>query len=126
MFPHLLLMLVVKMRKLELRYRWSPMVKTQGWWITRAFLPLTIRYDFGRAPKLWSMMLVLLAVLWSVSLSRMNRGHAGLVQARQLVRPTKSGWDGIQVRRIACYALVVVKSGVELVSGEGDVMPLLK
>ena len=72
------------------------------------------------------MMLVPLAVWWSVSLGRMKTGCTGLVLARQLVLATKSGWDGILVKRIACYARMVVNFGGEFVLREGGSLRLLK
>ena len=72
------------------------------------------------------MMLVLLAVWWSVSLRRMKSGYTGLVLARQLVLATKSGWDGILVKRIACWARMVVKFGGEFVLREGGPLRLRK
>ena len=71
-------------------------------------------------------MLVLLAVWWSVSLRRMKIAHAGLVLAGQLVLAARSGWDGISVIRIACYARRVVISGGECVWREGGLLRLMK
>ena len=70
-------------------------------------------------PRSQSVMLVRLAVWWSVSLGRMKTGCTGLVLARRLVLTTNSGWDGILVKRIACCARMVVNLGGDCVLREG-------
>ena len=102
------------------------MVKTQVWWPTMGFLRGRRGYDFGDGPRSQSVMLVMLAVLWSVSLGRMKTGCTGLVWARQLVLATKTGWDGILVKRIPCCARMVVNVGGEFVLREGVPLRLLK
>ena len=77
-------------------------------------------------PRSQSVMLVLLAVWSSVSLGRMKTGCTGLLLARQLVLATKSGWDGILVKRIACCARKVVNFGGEFVLREGGPLRLLE
>ena len=90
------------------------------------FLTARRRYDFGVGPRSQSVMLVRLAVWWSMSLERMKTGCTGLVLARRLVLATNSGWDGILVNRIACFARMVVNFGGEFVLREGGPLRLLK
>ena len=82
--------------------------------------------DFVGEPILWSVMLVRLAVWWSVNLGRMKSGHTGQVLARQHVLAIRSGWDGLWVIRIACHATSVVNSGAEFVLREGGALRLIK
>ena len=56
----------------------------------------------------------------------MKTGCTGLVLARQLVLATKSGWDGILVKKIAYCARMVVNFGGEFVLREGSTLRLLK
>ena len=77
-------------------------------------------------PRSQSVMLVWLAVWWSVSLRRMKTGCTGLVLARRMVVVTNSGWHGILVKRIACCVRMVVNFGREFVLREGGPLRLLK
>ena len=114
------------MGNLGLGYGRSPIVKTQVWWTTIVVFISRRRCDFEGGQKLRRVMLVLLAVWWSVSLGRMKTGCTGLVLARQRVLATKNGWDGIFMIRIACYAKRIVNSGSECMLREGGQLPLMK
>ena len=57
---------------------------------------------------------------------RIKIGYTGLVLAEQLVLAIRSGWYGICVIRIACYARRVVNSGGEFVLREGGPLRLMK
>ena len=56
----------------------------------------------------------------------MMTGYTGQVLARQLMLVISSGWDGILVTRIACYARRLVNSGGEFVLREGGPLRLMK
>ena len=124
--PLVLLMVAGNMQKVGLGYWRSPIVKTQVWLTTMGFLLWRRSCHFKGGQKSRNVMLVLLAVWWSVSLVGINIGYSGLVLAIQLALATSSGWDGIWVIRITCDARRVVNSGAEFVLGEGRPLRLMK
>ena len=72
------------------------------------------------------MMLLRLEGWLRVSLVIMRSGDAGLVSAKQLVRTTRNVWIGVLVKRIACYARMVLNFGEVFVLRQGGPLRLLK
>ena len=108
---------VVKMQKLGLVY-----LSCTTW----VFLLERSRCDFQGRQQSRTVMLVLLAVWWSVSLERMKTGYTCLVLARQLVHATRNCRHCILVMKIDCYPRMVVNSGGEFLLREGGPLQVMK